>query len=126
MTAAQVEHVRAVASSLEQRIKGRSEQGLIDKEAVLALDVVAHALTFAKSPDGVTLWREALWQRRLSEPSRAALNELLSYIVDATARGELGAASSICNCLEAVVGREPFSAGRDPSDGHDRPTKRAF
>jgi hypothetical protein len=112
MTTAQAEHVRAVARSVEERINDRPDYGVLDNETVSALDIVAHALTFAKPPDALTLWRDALWRRRLSETSRAALNELLTYIVGEAARGEMRTVSDICNCLEAVVDLD-VRAGRD-------------
>jgi len=93
-----------VVAEIERRLGEAPEEGTLPAAQVEALDVVYHALVFERHPRGMEVWREALWQRRLSPEARAAVAGMLGHLADAVARGEKGAASEVCNCLESFVG----------------------
>jgi hypothetical protein len=95
--------IDAIVSTLEQRIREGSTEGILDPEAVEALDAVTHALCFVEEPEGLSLWREALWNRRLVGPAKQALASMLEYLNKAVARGENDAVSQICDCLEVLL-----------------------
>ena len=111
MNDAQQAQVRHVLSSVEQRVRGRAAQGVLDSDTVLALDIIQHALTFTNQPDALLLFREALWERTVSDRTSAAIRQMMEYIVEATNHGEADAASSICNCLHAVTDPDIFEGG---------------
>lgn len=110
MIGSHYEHIERVTRSVEQRIQERPDRGVLDAETVLALDIVMHALVFTEAEGGHSLWREALWQRALSERARAAVVLMLEHLMSAAARGEMGAVTEICNCLRAVVEPDVFRA----------------
>jgi len=117
--------VGELVGSIERVIRERPRQGALGPQAVLAMDALMHALIFSAEPRALELWREALWEGRLSDGSRAVLSRMLEHITVAVARGEHDAAGAICNCLRAVMepnafaGIEPISKG-----GNDARSKR--
>jgi hypothetical protein len=104
----QLQHV---LSSVEARIRDRPDRGTLDPETVLALDIVQHALNFTHQPDALQLFREALWERTVADRTKAAVTRMMEHIVEATDRGEVDAASKICNCLETVTDPDIFRGG---------------
>jgi hypothetical protein len=90
-------------AAIEQRLRERPEGGVLDPETVLALDIVHHALLFNDTADGLALWREALWGRRLAAAARDAVQHMLESMFAARDRGETDAAARICNCLQVVM-----------------------
>jgi hypothetical protein len=102
------DHIGHVMRSLEQLLRARPVRGELDRDTVFALDVVTHALEFTHAEDGLSLWREVLWGRRLPEPVRVAIVEMLEYVMSAAARGETSAIRDICDCLHRVVGQDVF------------------
>jgi hypothetical protein len=97
------QHATYVADTVEYLTSTRPEHGSLDGEHVLAMDILMHALKFCDVPDGLAMWREALWHRTLREPAKQAIVFMLNHITTAIARGELDAAGKICNCLNAVT-----------------------
>jgi hypothetical protein len=102
------DHIGNVVQSLEQLLRARPERRGLDSDTVLALDIVTHALVFTGVEDGLSLWREALWGRKLPEQARAAVVRMLEYVMNAAARGEMSAIRDICDCLQRVVGQDVF------------------
>ena len=100
--------VALVVRSVERLLRDRPESGALDPDTVFALDIVTHALEFTRTTDGLPLWREALWGRRLPEQARVAVIRMLDYVMSAAARGETGAIRDICDCLNRVVGSDVF------------------
>jgi hypothetical protein len=97
---------RAIADlvqELERRLRHPPIAGMLDREAVEALDVVNHALAFVRHARALELWREALWTRRLAGETRQAVVQMLEYLADALAQGRGEEVSRICDCLHAVV-----------------------
>ena len=92
-----------VAQVIERRIRDRPTVGTLDRETVEAIDVVHHALNFTKQPRGLQVWREALWERKVSDTARSAVIEMLKYLTDAMERGETEAVSRICDCLNVIL-----------------------
>lgn len=72
-------------------------------ERVEALDVLTHALDFARPPDALVAWRLALHERVVADGAVAALDTLVGYLMDQYARGNPHAASTICDCLAYVA-----------------------
>jgi hypothetical protein len=102
------DHIGHVVQSLEQLLRARPEHRELDPDTVHALDIVTHALEFTGAEDGLSLWREALWGRKLPEQGRAAVVRMLEYVMSAAARGEMSAIRDICGCLQRVVGQDVF------------------
>src|SRR6266849_334407 len=94
--------IAEVISTIEHGIRKQPCAGLLDHEAVVALDVVYHALVFVHPARGYELWH-----RRLSVETRQALSQMLEYLMEAVARGETEAVSQICDCLQVFVGSNP-------------------
>ncbi|HWU89463.1 MAG TPA: hypothetical protein VN253_19515 [Kofleriaceae bacterium] len=111
MNDAQQAQLQHVLSSVEQRIRNRPEQGVLDPETVLALDIVQHALSFTNHAEALSLFREALWRRQVTDGTRAAVRQMMKHIIEAMNRGEGDAASRICNCLHAVTDPDIFRGG---------------
>ena len=111
MNDAQRSQLQHVLSSVEQRIRGRISRGVLDSETVLALDIVQHALSFTNQADALLLFREALWERKVTDRTSAAIRQMMEHIIEAGNRGEEDAASSICNCLQAVTDPDIFRGG---------------
>lgn len=112
MNDAQQAQLRHVLLSVELRIRNRPNRGVLDPDTVLALDIVQHALSFTSHPEALELFREALWQRRLTDDVRTAMRQMMEHIIEATNRGEEDAASKICDCLEALADPEVFRGRR--------------
>ena len=79
-------HSAYVVDMVNFLIQTRPEQGALNGDCVLAMDILMHALKFCNLPDGLTIWREALWQRRLPSPGRQAIVEMIDDIVAANDR----------------------------------------
>jgi len=98
-----IANIHQIVDQIERRISERPEEGTLPRAQVEALDVVYHALVFNHHPRGLALWRESLWQRRLPEETRQAVVEMLEHVSGAVTRGDVQAASRICNCLQIFV-----------------------
>lgn len=101
---------------MSRDVTAQIESRLVDGDAhdrVEALDVLTHALEFTGAEDALTIWREALHRRQVSERTTAALDELVDYLLNETAKGNHDAASQICDCL-GFIGAD---ADRIPAGG---------
>jgi len=110
VTYAQTSHIEHVVHSVEQRLRDRPEQGSLDADTVLALDIVTHAIEFTGVAGGLGLWREALWGRTLQEDARVAVVRMLEHVLRAAERGETNSITNICDCLQQVVRHDVFGA----------------
>lgn len=118
MTVPQSRYIARIVDLIESRIRERPTAGLLDSETVDALDVVNHALSFTRHPRALELWREALWQRKLSDGTRQAVVEMFEYLHAAVARGETSAVAQICDCLAVFLSSEARTA-LEPSPHSD-------
>jgi hypothetical protein len=91
-----------VIARIEQAV-AQLPDGNTDVERIHALDVITHALDFVHHPHGLRIWREALWERRLHPDACTALESMLEHLRSAVARGDVHAASEICDCLEDLI-----------------------
>jgi hypothetical protein len=107
-------HIEHVVNSVEHLVRNRPEGGALDHNTVLAFDVLTHALTFVGANHALETWREAMWQRRVTDGAHAAMVALLEYIMAAVARGEIEVVVKICDCLRDVVSPDVFG-GRTPT-----------
>lgn len=96
-------HSAYIADMVHFLIQTRPEHGALNGDCVLAMDILMHALKFCDVPDGLMIWREALWHRILPSPGRQAIVGMIDHIIAANDRGELNSAGKICNCLSAVM-----------------------
>ncbi|MEO7084735.1 MAG: hypothetical protein ABI442_04700 [Gemmatimonadaceae bacterium] len=119
---AEYEHIAHVVRSVEQRIRSRPSDGVLDAETVLAYDIVTHALEFTGAPNALALWRETLLRREFPHDVRAAVTQLMEYLMAAVARGEMGAVTKICDCLGEVVDPYVFRAHSHKAGAGTPPT----
>jgi len=102
------DRIRHIVLRLDRLIHVRPECGRLDSETAQALDIVTHALELTGVEQGLSLWREALWGRKLSEKARIAVVRLLEHVMNAAAEGDTAAIDDICGCLRRVVDRDAF------------------
>jgi hypothetical protein len=93
---------------IARSISDRSVLGLLPDESVQGLDVLYHALIFTQTPDALSIWRTALWERTLTDQGRAVMTEMLNYLNREVRDGRGEAVSGVCDCLTAI-----FSARTD-------------
>jgi hypothetical protein len=107
-----------VVDDLASQLRRPAPAGVLDREAVEALDVVTHALAFVRHPRALELWRETLRERELSDEVRQAMVRMLEYLATAVAEGRTEEVSRICDCLQVVVRATP-PAGAHESEMTD-------
>lgn len=95
--------------------KRPSEAARLGPSTVLALDVLYHALMFVEHPEGLSIWRTALWEGRLEEPGVVAITALLEHLNAAVAAGEAHRVTEICDCLEELM--DPNAVPRERVGG---------
>jgi hypothetical protein len=103
MSTAQSAHIVTIIDNLEDRVKASINGDVLPRDAVEALDIVNHALTFVRHARGLELWREVLWHRRIPDEVKRALVEMIEYLLDALSRGELNEVSRVCDCLQVLL-----------------------
>lgn len=96
-------HLARIVARIELSIAQFPPDGRTDVECIHALDVLTHALDFVDHPEGLSIWREALWKRRLHPDGYRALTKMLEHLQAEVALGHVAAASEICDCLEDLV-----------------------
>jgi hypothetical protein len=104
------DHVEHVVKSVEHLVRNRPEGVALDHDTVLAFDVLTHALTFVGANQALETWRQAMWQRSVTDSAHAAIVAMLEYIMAAAARGEIEVVTKICDCLRDVVSPDVFGA----------------
>jgi hypothetical protein len=107
--------VARIVEELESQLRRTPTQGVLDRQAVEALDVVGHALAFTGHPRALVLWRDALWKQELGADARNAVTAMLGSMTKAAGEGRDDEISRICDCLHVVIdgaaGHEPYGAG---------------
>lgn len=103
MNYSQQSHINNVILSLRNRIEAPRSGEKLDKDSVEAIDIVHHALVFARHARGMELWRKALWEQKLDWEAERSTREMLEYLLAAVARGDLEEVSRICDCLHEVM-----------------------
>src|SRR5512140_3180597 len=107
---------RSVAQVVEQfelHIRRAPAEGVLDRHAVEALDVVGHALAFTRHPRALELWRDALWNRKLVPESREAVAAMVDFMMKAVREGRDDEISRVCDCLHVLID------GAGSHDAHD-------
>lgn len=102
-------HVAEVISRIQLALCSPTSDGVLPPDRVDALDIVAHGLAFAGHPDGLRLWREALWGQRLQPEAAETIEVMGEYVTAAAQRGEWAAITAICDCLDELL--EPSLLG---------------
>ena len=105
--------VAEVVEEFELHLRRAPAEGVLDRQAVEALDVVGHALAFARHPRALELWRDALWKRELVPEAREAVAAMLDFMAKAAREGRDDEISQVCDCLHVVV---DGTASHDPHD----------
>jgi hypothetical protein len=95
--------VAQVVGEFEWHIRRAPAEGVLDRHAVEALDVVGHALAFIRHPRALELWRDALWKRELVPEAREAVAAMLNFMAKAASEGRDDEISRVCDCLHVVV-----------------------
>jgi hypothetical protein len=114
-------HIDHVLRSVEQLLALRPERGELDRETILALDIVTHALEFTRVEGALSLWREALWGRRLPAQVRIAIIQLLHYLMSAAVSGDMGSITEVCGCLHKVIEPDVFKRSGSATEGRGTP-----
>lgn len=97
------EHINNVVESIRKRVEAPRYGEKLPKDAVEAVDIVHHGLVFSGHPQGMDLWRSALWGRQLEAEAEESLRAMLEYLLAAIDRGEMDAVSRICDCLHEIM-----------------------
>jgi hypothetical protein len=95
-------NIPAVIAGLEHEITQRSPRGELGRDATHALDVVYHALVFTGHPNGLRLWREALWNHHIDTEALRAIEQMLQHLDVEVAAGNADAISAVCDCLHTL------------------------
>jgi hypothetical protein len=96
-------HINSVVESIRNRVQSPRDGEKLSKDAVEAVDIVHHGLVFSGHPEGMELWRAALWNSRLEKDAEESLRSMLVYLLAAIDRGEMDAVSKICDCLHEIM-----------------------
>lgn len=96
-------HLAEVIARIRVALCSPARDGLLPPDCVDAVDIVAHGLDFAGHPDGLSLWREALWGQRLVPEAVVAIEVLGEHVTAAAQRGEWAAITAICDCLDELL-----------------------
>lgn len=96
-------HIGEVIARLELALCSPVHDGLLPQDRVDAIDIITHALEFTRHPDGLRLWREALWGHRLHPDAKGAIEAMGEYVTAAAQRGEWESLTAICDCVEVLL-----------------------
>jgi hypothetical protein len=105
--------VAQVVEEFELHIRRAPANGVLDRHAVEALDVIGHALAFIRHPRALELWRDALWNRQLVPEVREAVAAMLHFLAKAAREGRDDEISRVCDCLHVII-------DMGSHDSHDR------
>lgn len=109
--------IEQTLADLERSVGGTRRMGaVLGREVIDALDVLHHALEFAGHPQGLVLWREALYEGTIAPEGRAAIQQMLAFLNEAMANDETQRILEICDCLEVFM-RPQSQARGDSSSG---------
>lgn len=108
--------IEQVLADLERSVGGMRRVGaVLGRDVIDALDVVHHALEFAGHPQGLALWREALYEGTIAPDGRAAIRQMLAALNEAVVNDETQRILEICDCLEVFMRPQTQARGGSSS-----------
>ena len=71
----------------------------VQQDRAHAMDILTHALELGHVEGAMESWRIALYRHELTDVSKNAIRRLISYSYSEHKKGNIHAATNICDCL---------------------------